>query len=323
MQHPYAYRMTAALTLILLLYSTPTFAGSDGRVELAVAPRAEDHTKPPASVDGKHLTAVEIQEFMQPRMGQLGGQPQPSVQQAALNRAIRTRLFAAEATRRGIRAPPGSDAFARAYLSQALIQAELGRLGIHVDAVDDAQAVADSNARAYFEAHPEKMLRLGAVAVRVIVLADEASAAALLRDHADSSAEQFGRLASQRSMDADSAKQGGLIGFFDHVSVGDLSDRFGRDVASLVFALRRAGDVGFARADGGQFVVVRAEEVQFKKMAWNAELARRARSHIVLERRQRALDDLDRRLRAAARIHVDESALSRVPCLTTAGSARS
>lgn len=33
----------------------------------------------------------------------------------------------------------------------------------------------------------------------------------------------------------------------------------------------------------------------------------------MMERRQRALDDLERRLRTAAKIQVDEDALSRIP----------
>ncbi len=109
------------------------------------------------------------------------------------------------------------------------------------------------------------MLRLDSVAVRVIVVVDQASAEALLRESAGSTAERFGRLASRRSLDVASQQKGGLIGSFDHVSASDLSDRFGRTVAALVFALRHAGEVGFARADNGQYVVVRAKEVRFKK----------------------------------------------------------
>lgn len=192
-----------------------------------------------------------------------------------------------------------------------MIQAELDRLGIRLEAVDDAQALADVEARAYFKAHRATMLRLGSVAVRVIVVADQAEA--LLRESADSPVEKFGRLASRRSLDVASQQKDGLIGSFDHVSARDLNDRFGRTVAALVFALRHTGEVGFARADNGQYVVVRAEEVRLKEESWNVELAHRARNHLVLERRQRALDDLDRRLRAAAKIHVDENALSRIP----------
>ena len=146
--------MVGAFAAIAVLWSTAAFARGDGHVERLTGPSAEIHATSPASVDGAPLSVVEIQEFMEARTGQLGAAPLPSVQQAALDRAIRSRLFAAEAIRRGIRAPTkGSDALRRAYLSQALIQAELDRLGIRLEAVDDAQALADVEARAYFEAH--------------------------------------------------------------------------------------------------------------------------------------------------------------------------
>lgn len=266
-----------------------------------------------ATVDGDPITAVELQQFVQPAALRIGADPLPDPRYQALEDAIRVRLFAREGKRRGLKAPEGRAAFVRAHLHQALIRAVLDERGISVDAVDDERA------KAYFEAHRAEILKVASVQVRAVMVEDAALAERLLQAAAGIGAETFGHLVAKHSLEADSKKNGGLIDPFDHDHIEGVDKRFGAAVVGVAFGLRRAGQVGLAQNSNGQYYVLRAEQVQLdpSPWPWTNDLARRVKHLVVYEQREQVLKDLYKRLRADVRISIDERALSRIPITGT------
>ena len=58
-------------------------------------------------MDGEPITAVELQQFVQPIALRIGADPPPDPRRQALEEAIRVRLFAREGNRRGLKVPDG------------------------------------------------------------------------------------------------------------------------------------------------------------------------------------------------------------------------
>jgi hypothetical protein len=193
----------------------------------------------------------------------------------------------------------------------ALIRTVLDERGISVDAVDDRRA------KAYFEDHRAEILRVASVQVRAVVVEDAALAERLLQEAAGIGAEAFGHLVEKHSLDADSKKNGGLIGPVDHDHIEGVDKRFGVAVVGVAFGLRRAGQVGLAQGRNGQYYVLRAEQVQLDPSPWTNDLARRVKHLVVYEQREQVLKDLYKRLRADVRISIDEKALSQIPVIGT------
>lgn len=270
-----------------------------------------------ATMNGQPISARKVQEFWQPRPYRVGAAPSPDPRQEALDRALRVRLFANEASRRGVVAPQGTEAFARAFLNQALIRAEMKRLGLSDAVIDEKEA------RAYFDAHRSQMLKFYSAALQVIVVADAPTAERLLRKSIGVSTKAFGQMARQYSVDEASRQKDGAIGTFDLKDYKhDILARFGHEVMGLSTALRTAGEVGMAQGDDGRWVLMRADQVVLEPLTWNDNLAQRAKSALVRERSEYVLADLERRLRAAANIKIDHDALSKIgngrPSVTTA-----
>jgi hypothetical protein len=225
-----------------------------------------------ALVNGSPVLERDLAVRLRPAPPRVGSAPFVHPRRRALDHAIRDRLFAEEARRRGL--DPGGPSSQR-------------------------------EARLYYDDHPEHFGRLRSAQVYAIAVEDAALAERLLREGEGAGDRDFAAAAGRHSLHAESREREGLLGIMDGGGQG-IDDEALRPV---VFQLKRRGSVGLARGSDGRHYVLRAGEVQRVVRPWTTEAAARARNLIATERRQRALDELEARLRRSARVEVIEPGL--------------
>ena len=268
---------------------------------LAAAAEAAAAVPPPdatviARVGGDPVLAADVEAHLRPAPPRTGTAVPRDPRQAALDEAIRVRLFAREAQRRGIQVPDGPPAVVQARLVQALVRQELERHGAF------RPPVAEDEARLFFQRHHERLSRIASVRLSAIVLAGAEAAQhaeRLLQDAAISDDEGFRHLVARHSMDESTKARGGHYAQIDHQGQG-ADDA----IAAVALEMRRAGEVGLAVAADGRCFVLRATEVRLEPLEWNEATAGRVRHLIAQERRERVLGELAVRLRAATHVSI-------------------
>jgi hypothetical protein len=255
----------ARATLLLALAA----CGGERRCE----PRA-DHTVV-ACLDGSPIGAAEVAAHL--------GTRAPD-RRRALDAALRVRVFAAEAARRGLGAelPNASAEQRRAMLHQALIADEAP------DPIDDAEA------RRYYEAHPGAFNKITATTCRGIFVEDRARAEALARELAGASDEQF-------------AAAGGVdLGEMHQPGVDPALTRLAND-------LRAAGAIGGpVRAADGRYAILRATAIEMAVKPYE-DVAPQVKNHLAHAREEEVLAELFARLRARHTIEVLDAELAHLP----------
>jgi hypothetical protein len=180
------------------------------------------------------------------------------------------------------------------------VEAEVGRL----DVSDSELAVAFEAERAQL-ATPERV-RLAYILVKKDqvrpVLAEVQKAMA-------TSPDGFSTVARARSEDAQTRPFGGQL---PYVTREELTARLGSAVTEAVFAIREVGGVhdGAVEGPNGHYVLrlLGREEARNPELA---EVAPRLRERLLAAKQDAARSAHIERLRAAARVHVDEAALLR------------
>jgi hypothetical protein len=268
---------------------------------LAAAAEAAAAVTPPdakviARVGDDPVLASDLEAYLRPAPPRTGSAVPRDPRQVALDEAIRVRLFAREAQRRGIQVPDGPAAVVQARLVQALVRQELERHGAF------RPAVPEDEARLFFQRHRERLSPVASVRLSAIVLAGAGAprhAERLLPDAAKADDEGFRRLVARHSMDDSSKARGGDYAQIDHQGQG-ADDA----IAAVALEMRRAGEVGLAVSSDGRYFVLRAAEVRLEPLEWNEATAGRVRHLIAQERRERVLGELAVRLRAATRVSI-------------------
>ena len=241
----------------------------------------DDHTVV-ACLDGSPVGASEVAVHLDPAAPD---------RRRALDDALRIRVFAAEAARRGLGAdlPAASAEQRRAMLHQALIADEAVRQGAVPAAIDDDEA------RRHYEAHPGDFNKITATTCRGIFVDDAARAEQLARELAGATDEEL-------------AAAGG-------VDLGEMH-RPGVDPALIRLAndLRATGAIGgpVVAADG-RHVILRATAIEMEIKPFDEAVARQVKNRLAHDREQAALDALFARLRSRHQIDVLDAELAALP----------
>lgn len=255
-----------------------------------------------ACFDDDEITADEVEPFLRPAMPIPGRAELPDPRPAAVDAAIRVRLFAAEARRRDLPGGDGPEARTRAVLNQALIRAEVKRLGI------GAETISDEDAQRYHDEHPDEVSPLEAVRCRAIFVDDPALAEDLYRRAVRAGEQAFAALAGEHSDDP-SAANGGDLGVIDRRDPTV-------DVAliRLALSLRRAGDVGGpVKLADGRYVLLHATAVELDKKLFEGKVIPSVKNHMAQLREREALDALDAELRGKHDVRVLRDELAKMP----------
>ena len=308
-QHARSF-MTALLAALFLTISE---ASAQPAVHDAAAPAAEapagalvatvarpEEADVVGSVEGEPLYGSDVAVYLRPAPPRVGAARPPDPRMAAAESAIRNRLLAREAKRRGFRAV-GSKRLAEASLVQGLVGAELKRRGVSVE------RVRDSEARQWYESHREPLAALQSVELSAIVLDAPDAAEALLERSERATDEEFAALVARHSVDKASREQGGRFATIDGEGAGAEAA-----VVAVARWLRRAGAVGLARGSDGRSYVLRATRVQMKVPEWDESMAARARNFVFQRQREELVEALAAPLRKAARVELDAVALGRL-----------
>ncbi len=236
------------------------------------------------ALNGEPLAAGEVAEHLRAPDPQPGRALLPDPRKAALEDAVRVRLFAAEAKRRGLR----DNGIAR--LNRALIDDERRRSGIAPSAVSDDEA-----SRLYAD-EPGLFNKIPSVDCQASYTPDAAGAEALYAQLADSSGEEFAAAGGQE------------IGRIDIDSPVDPA------LLRLSGTLRHAGAVGGpVRLADGRYVILRASSVELNAAPFQGRMIAQVKNWIAHDRERQALDELYGELRQRASVRVFADELARLP----------
>lgn len=258
-----------------------------------------------AMVDGEPVWVSDVQAHVRPVGPRVGSGPAIDPRRRALDNAIRVRLFAQEAKRRGLFAPTGPAAVVDAHLVQGLLRQERQRRGI------SAANIADDAARSYYRQHLLLFNRPEAVRVLAIMIKDPNLAETVLRQAGGTSEQEFKALAARHSTDRPPWLRRGALELDAH-QIGTPPGGIDPALYPVAFSLRRPGEVGLAKGTAGRYYVLRATKLDVVYERWSASLAQRVRNLMVWEAEQRAAGELDRQLRARATIMVNDETLKQV-----------
>jgi hypothetical protein len=245
-------RWLAAVALIV----AGVVAGVACRREAASCGPRADHAVV-ACIDGNPVTAAEVGEHLRPGTSR----------EAALEAALRVRVFAAEARKRGLAGGEGRDARSRAVLHQALVRDEVARAKARPD------DVALDEARRHYAQRPGDFNKITSVWVRGIFVADQAAAEAAF--------------AHVRALDdAGFAAAGGE-------DLGEAhADGIDPALRRLANDLRAEGDVkGPVLLGDGRWVILRATRIELAARPFDA-VARDVQHALARRREEAALDAL-------------------------------
>ena len=253
-----------------------------------------------ATVDGEPVYGVEVGQHVRPSAPWIGVEPPADPVDTALRDAILVRLLAAEARRQGITASSGPRGVADAQLNLGLIDREMARQGARPEAFTSDQA------RAFFQAHRDRLARFRSARVAAVVVTDRRLAEQLLPAAARASDTEFRELVAQHSVDPASRATGGHL-----AEVGATPTEVPVAVGRIAVAVRRSGEVGLADTGDGRYWVVRVTDVRLEPPLWNAKTEQRVRQLMVQERREVLMAELEQRLRPQAKVKIDMEALDR------------
>lgn len=251
-----------------------------------------------ACVDGVALSRRFVEEFVEEPWWIPGSPTLPDPRREALDRAVRTHVFAAEARRRGLTLQPGTPD-APASWSQALLADEMTRRGL------SREAIPDEEARRHHEANPELFNQLDRLDALVLVLPDGATAARLYPEAAGEA--QFKALVAKHSIDEGTRVKGGERAIF----AAPDEDRV---LLKMALSLRKPGALGgpFLASDGRWYLLrIQGAPVEHPKPL-DATLLATVKNALVDQRRRDLIRELDGALRPRARVQIVDAAVARI-----------
>ncbi len=290
-------RGLAGLALVALLGVAP---GACKRSSAPTCARPADGTVV-ACVDGVGVTRGQVAQYVEEPWWVPGVATLPDARRAAVQQAIRTQLFAAEAKRRNLALLPGTPDAAASW-ALALMADETKKAGLSRDAISHEEAVKR------YRDHLEQYNPINRVDTQVLIVADGATAERVYREAVGLDEAAFGALVGKSSIDEKTKAGGGALPLL----AGDANDR---QLMKMALTLRRPGSLGgpFLLSDGRWCVMrVKGNDVGSGK-ALDDLLETAVKNSIVDERKRALADALGARLLAAARVEIYDDALAAVP----------
>ncbi|MDQ3915361.1 MAG: hypothetical protein M3323_08560 [Actinomycetota bacterium] len=257
-----------------------------------------------AKLNGETIPLYEVAGYVRPRSPRIGTGAIPNPRAEALREVVQTRLFAAEATRRGFQPIGSTTAVKRASLARALInQIFEGRTDLTV------KGISLRNTRSFYREHRGFFHEVEGTRVGAIVVRDQRLAERLLSQSEGAGRDRFEQLARRYSIHPSGAR-GGTFGTI-HADDLEVPAAMGR----TVMWMREPGEVGLVQI-GSRYFVLRALKLHLEPAPWDRAQALRVRTYMVSEMREDALEHLYKTLRNSVVLEVDRHALRRIPIPT-------
>lgn len=279
--------MGRRLAALVLALATSMAAGAC-KHERSCEPAADGSVV--ACLNDSPIPRAEVEQHLRPQGPAPGRATPPNPRSVALEAALRVRLFAAEARRRGLEVDgPASQSTAR--LNRALISDELERQHI------GAEHISDAEARAFYEAHPGRVNQIDAVHCLALYADDPARAEAL-----------YGELHGA-GRDAFVAAGGADIGAIHH-----LDPTVEQGLVQLASTLREAGAVsGPVKTADGRYALLYADSLDMTVAPFEGAVVAQTKNTMARDAERAALDALFDELRARSRVVVFDDALAALP----------
>ena len=257
-----------------------------------------------ASIDNQPVYVSEVLPHLQPLPPRVGAGPAPDMRRQALEQALRNRLLAGEALRRGLAAEAARSGIevARALRIRALIDAELAR---HDERL--AGALSSEALHAFYREHSERLRSLESAKLASLVVSDAELAERLLQEAAEADDATFRGLVAGHSEDLLTKDRDGELGTIDKHA-----DGLEAPLARVAIGLKHDGAVGLAVDVLGRYHVLRAREVKLEEKPWTDAVESQVRNLARHAEREAILESLVAELRQAAVIEVDVAVLERI-----------
>lgn len=289
-----------ALLFALALAGVPTLAPACKRAAQPTSCRKPGDASVVACVDGAPVSRAFAEQFMREPWWVPGSATLPDPRREALDRAVRTTLFAAEAKRRGLKLAAGV-ADAPASWAQAYVADEMRKRGL------SRESISDDEAARHYEANKELFNQVDEVDARVIAFDDPKLAERVYAEAAKADSAGFRALVEKHSVDAKTKAAGGarkIIASTDE----------DRPMLRVALAVRKPGVVaGPFKAQDGRWYLLRIETSPVEHAKPLDELLRTTVKNALLDDRRRALaDELDAALRAKAKVELFDDAVAQI-----------
>ncbi|HEX7840265.1 MAG TPA: peptidylprolyl isomerase [Kofleriaceae bacterium] len=260
---------------------------------------------PLAKIDNVTITLGELQERINRQSPYIRAR-YTSLEQKKdfLDSLIRFEVLAKEAYRRGLDKDPEVVRTMKQVMIQKLMRDEL-------DARITADTVSDAEMKAYYDANLAEYVKPEEVRVSAIIIKNRAQAervASEARGEAGKTNKGFRDLVGRYTQDEDSKLRGGDLRYFD-AQTRDIP----APVVRAAFAMASTGDVsGAVDAGNGTWYVLK-QTGRRRAMTRSFDDAKPAiRSKLFRDKRLAAQKEFVDKLRAAARIEIDEVNLAKV-----------
>lgn len=271
----------------------------------APAQSAEELNAPLAKIDDVTITLGEFQERINRQSPYIRARYTSLEQKREfLDSLVRFEVLAKEAYRRGLDKDPEVVRTMKQVMIQKLMRDEL-------DTEITADSVPEAEMRAYYDANLSEYVKPEEIRVSAIVLKNKAQAervAIEARGDAGKTNKGFRDLVMKYSTDEETKLRGGDLRYFDAAN-----KELPAPVVKAAFELVQTGDVSPAIAGGDGTWYVLKQTGRRKAMTKSFEDAKPAiRNKLFRDQRMKAQKDFVDKLKASAKIEIDEGNLARV-----------
>jgi peptidyl-prolyl cis-trans isomerase C len=269
-------------------------------------PQSADELRVPlAKIDDVTITLGELQERINRQSPYIRARYTSLEQKREfLDSLIKFEVLAKEAARRGLDKDPEVVRTMKQVMIQKLMRDEL-------DTKITADTVSDAEMKAYYDANLADYVKPEEVRVSAIIIKNRAQAervAGEARGDAGKTNKGFRDLVGRYSQDEDSKLRGGDLRYLDAAS-----REIPAPVVRAAFALVNTGDVsGAVDAGNGTWYVLKQTGRRRATTRSFDDAKPAIRSKLFRDKRLAAQKDLVDKLRAAARIEVDEASLAKL-----------
>jgi hypothetical protein len=289
-----------AALLVGTLALTPAIGGcKQGRSANGGCVRATDGSTV-ACVDGVPLSREQVSSFAEAPWWEPGSSTLPDARRAAVDKAVTTALFAAEAKRRGLTLAAGAPN-AMASWSLALRADETKKKNLV------RESIADDEAKKFYFAHLERFNQIDKVRARVVVFDDPKLGEQIYRDAAAGDDEAFKALVRKHSIDEPTRAKDGER---EVIASGDED----HELLKMVLTLRKAGTIGGPfKLEAGHWCVVRVLDAPIENVKkLDPTLLLAVKSAMLDDRLREVLDALATELRKGAKIEIYDEAIDKI-----------
>ncbi|MBI2395291.1 MAG: peptidyl-prolyl cis-trans isomerase [Deltaproteobacteria bacterium] len=253
-----------------------------------------------ACVDGVALRRAYVEQFVQEPWWKPGSSVLPDPRQQAVERALRTALFHAEAKRRRLTLPAGTPDVPASW-AQALVADEMARRGV------TRASISDDEAARHYEQNKELFNQVDEVDAQVIAFTDPKLAEQVYLEAAKADTEGFRALAAKHSVDEKTKDKGG-----DRRIIAAPDED--QSLLKMALSLRKPGVVGgpFRGTDGRWYLLrIKASPLEHAKPLDDV-MRTTVKNALLDQRRRQVMEDLDLALRSKAKIELFDAAIGKI-----------